>query len=238
MMRWRQRLSYLAAPTVAVGVVLGATICLSPAGVARNGSDARIELQQEYLAAADERARQTGASSKERISVQRHAEPATTLYDSRFIEPFGVVCRGPWDERPALWGAELARVSEEYAEPLCLRRDYVYGMGWSGEVDVPSYSGRGHLRPEVIRAVLRKKQARIRDCYERALDEHPGLTGSLIVSFEIDRRGGVTNLREVLSELPGEALALCVLRNFAELRFPKPKGGAVTVRYPIRFPPS
>jgi hypothetical protein len=93
----------------------------------------------------------------------------------------------------------------------------------------------GHLRPEVIQRVVRQNFGRFRFCYESALHANPGLQGRVIVKFSIDRSGAVALSTDAGSDLSDPAVTRCVVRAFADLSFPAPDGGTVTVVYPLVF---
>jgi hypothetical protein len=93
----------------------------------------------------------------------------------------------------------------------------------------------GRLPPEIVQRVVRQGFGRMRDCYERALVADPSLEGRVAVKFVIDREGQVTVAEPSDRSLPNADVASCVARSFLALSFPKPKGGIVTVVYPIVF---
>jgi hypothetical protein len=93
----------------------------------------------------------------------------------------------------------------------------------------------GHLRPEVIQRVVRQNFGRFRFCYEAGLRGDPGLQGRVVVKFVIDRAGAVALSTDAGGDLPDARVTQCVVRAFADLSFPAPDGGMVTVVYPIVF---
>jgi hypothetical protein len=93
----------------------------------------------------------------------------------------------------------------------------------------------GHLRPEVIQRIVRQNFGRFRFCYESALRGNPSLQGRVVVRFVIDRSGAVSLSSDGGGDLPDRTAAQCVVRAFANLSFPPPDGGMVTVVYPIVF---
>ena len=93
----------------------------------------------------------------------------------------------------------------------------------------------GHVRPEVIQRVVRQNFGRFRFCYEAGLRANPSLEGRVVVRFLIDRTGAVGLAGEAGSDLADTKVVQCVVRAFADLSFPSPEGGMVTVVYPIVF---
>jgi hypothetical protein len=93
----------------------------------------------------------------------------------------------------------------------------------------------GRLPPEAIQRVVRLNFGRFRLCYEAGLRTNPGLQGRVAVKFIIDRAGAVSFATEAGSDLVDGQVSRCVVRAFADLSFPPPEGGMVTVVYPILF---
>lgn len=77
-----------------------------------------------------------------------------------------------------------------------------------------------------------------RACYERGLARNSGLAGSVSARFVIQRDGSVGNVSSTAeSTLPDAEVTRCVLDGYAGMKFPHPKGGIVTVIYPIQLRP-
>jgi hypothetical protein len=98
-------------------------------------------------------------------------------------------------------------------------------------------SVNGRLPPEVIQRIVRQNFGRFRLCYQNALRSNPNLQGRVTVKFAIDRSGAVQMTADGGSDLPDQSVVQCVVRAFANLSFPEPEGGVVTVVYPIVFNP-
>lgn len=95
----------------------------------------------------------------------------------------------------------------------------------------------GRIPAEVIQRIVRQNFGRFRLCYENGMRGNPGLAGRVSVKFVIDRGGAVSMTADGGSDLPDPAVVQCVVRGFANLSFPQPEGGMVTVVYPIMFNP-
>lgn len=96
--------------------------------------------------------------------------------------------------------------------------------------------GGGRLEKNEIDRGVKERMGPIRRCYQRELQRDPGLAGELVVRFAIDRTGGVTEARVRASSLGNAAAEACIVREFGQLSFPKPRGtGSVVVSYPIVF---
>lgn len=95
----------------------------------------------------------------------------------------------------------------------------------------------GHLPPEVIQRIVRQNDGRYRFCYQQALKTNPELAGRVTVKFLIARDGSVALSAEGGSDIPDPGVRQCVVSSFAQLSFPAPDSGVVTVVYPIVFSP-
>lgn len=92
---------------------------------------------------------------------------------------------------------------------------------------------------EVIHRVMETRNDSIRRCYQRALVETPGLTGTMAVRFTIGPEGKVEEPDLASSTVENSPLEECVIRLIARLEFPRPRsGGVIRVRYPFVFPAS
>jgi hypothetical protein len=95
----------------------------------------------------------------------------------------------------------------------------------------------GRLGPEIIQRIVRQNFGRFRYCYENGMRKSPNLQGRVTVKFIIGRSGAVAMAADGGSDLPDREVVQCVVRGFANLSFPEPEGGMVTVAYPIMFSP-
>jgi len=101
--------------------------------------------------------------------------------------------------------------------------------------DACSVSGR--LGAEVIQRIVRLSFGRFRGCYEKGLHDNPALEGRVTTRFLIARDGSVAASGDGGSDIPDPKVLSCVVGAFAQLSFPEPAGGTVTVDYPIAFSP-
>ncbi len=91
------------------------------------------------------------------------------------------------------------------------------------------------LEPAAIQQVVRGHFAVLRKCYEEGLGRNPNLVGRVAVKFVIDRSGAVSSAEDYRSDMADRVVVDCVVSHYRELVFPKPRGGIVTVVYPIQF---
>lgn len=105
--------------------------------------------------------------------------------------------------------------------------------GEEASLFVMSSVDSGRLPPVVIRQIVRASYGVFRACYERGLTTNPKLEGRVTVRFVIQQDGSVGQIANGGADLPSEDVINCVLHGFRALRFPAPRGGVVTVQYPI-----
>lgn len=105
-----------------------------------------------------------------------------------------------------------------------------YGKGAPGTIT------EGGLDKDVIDAIVRQRQERIRLCYERQLNYHPRLSGKITVHFVIGRVGNVLTSEVAEDTMKNEAVKKCLLSEVKSWTFPPHAGGASTsVNYPFVF---
>ena len=95
----------------------------------------------------------------------------------------------------------------------------------------------GRLGAEIIQRIVRLSFGRFRGCYENGLRDNPALEGRVTTRFLIARDGTVAVSGDGGSDMPDAKVVSCVVGAFAQLSFPEPAGGTVTVDYPIAFSP-
>ena len=100
-------------------------------------------------------------------------------------------------------------------------------------VAVGQPSAQGDLPKADIRREIRRNLPPIRACYQRALVDKPGLSGTLMIQFFIAPTGQVATAN---SSGVDPAVARCVADAIKQIEFPRPKGGGgVQVNYPFTF---
>lgn len=95
----------------------------------------------------------------------------------------------------------------------------------------------GRLAPEVVQRTARRHFGELRACYEIALREDPTLSGKVSIKLVIGATGRVVSSADAGSEIRAPEVAECVAKRFAEIAFPPPDGGVVTVVYRLLFEP-
>ncbi len=102
--------------------------------------------------------------------------------------------------------------------------------GMSGAAKVEGSLSRGEIQAEI-----NKHLGKIQGCYEKALIKSPGLAGRITFEWSIKLDGSVSGAREVNSTVSDATVSSCVLAIIRKMRFPKPTGGEVQIRYPFMF---
>jgi TonB family protein len=74
-------------------------------------------------------------------------------------------------------------------------------------------------------------------CYQAELPSNPGLSGKVLVKFQIGMDGGVANVSTRSTSLRNEAVETCVNAEVTKVKFPPlERGRLAIVHYPFVFP--
>ena len=92
----------------------------------------------------------------------------------------------------------------------------------------------GSLAAKEISKVFRFHNGAMRKCYERQLKANPSLAGKVRLSVRIGSSGKVSSASA--SGLSGQ-VHRCMVSQAKTMKFPKPKGGSVSVNKPYKFSP-
>jgi hypothetical protein len=106
-----------------------------------------------------------------------------------------------------------------------------------GNIENEDVEGEGTIDPKKIAKTLAKHVGAFQYCYNRALRTNPRLSGEVKVRFTILESGKVdrTDMSYSGPASKDKSLTSCIFRVFRRIIFPKPKGGIVTVNYPLNF---
>ncbi len=96
----------------------------------------------------------------------------------------------------------------------------------------------GDLDPNAVAKYVKARMTSIKECYERELKRDPKLAGKLTISFTIETDGKISETYVESNTMGNKNVANCITGRIRSWRFPKPKGGSVTVAYPFIFSPS
>jgi TonB family protein len=92
-------------------------------------------------------------------------------------------------------------------------------------------------RGAITRAIRFRKRS-IQACYERELKRDHTLSGRIVVYFTITASGRPKDVTILENTTGNDALARCIRRVIARIRFPRCEGGEVSVSYPFVFAPA
>jgi hypothetical protein len=98
-------------------------------------------------------------------------------------------------------------------------------------------TANGRLTPEAIQLIVRASFGSFRSCYEQGLQRDRDLSGLARTKFIIERDGNVRMVADDHSTLADPEVVRCIDAAFGALQFAPPRGGLVTVVYPIQFNP-
>jgi hypothetical protein len=129
---------------------------------------------------------------------------------------------------PVASATSLAEVAEA-ADPVSPDKPH------NAKPPLPAVVVQGHLGSEVVQKVVRKGFAKLRYCYELALQKDPKAAGTIIVRFIIDTTGAVESAHFGGGTLTDDDTRKCMLDAVRKLTFPEPDGGKVMVTYPFEF---
>ena len=114
------------------------------------------------------------------------------------------------------------------------------GLGNKGKVGINiGGSGAeisGTIDREAIRRVIRKNRRQIKACYDRELNRNKDLYGKLVLEWNIEEKGIVTQAKVKTSSLGSKVVANCIISRLRTWRFPEPPEDQVAhVVYPFVF---
>lgn len=103
--------------------------------------------------------------------------------------------------------------------------------------DAVSSEGAAALAREVVDDLIRRREAKIRRCYEKELARTPSLQGGFVARFTILASGGVGKVQILEDTLKSGATSSCVAKELQSLQFPA-SGAKNTFEYPFVFEPT
>lgn len=116
------------------------------------------------------------------------------------------------------------------------------GLGGKGTVTIlpggEAETSGGNIDRDGIRRVFFNNQRAIQSCYEKALAGDKGMSGKLVLDFDIGEQGRVLrkDYSRAKSTLVNDELATCILNKMANWKFPEPPSNqTVQVFYPLAF---
>lgn len=94
---------------------------------------------------------------------------------------------------------------------------------------------QGTLSSGEVYEVIQRHTGQIQACYEKQLGRNPGLAGKLTFEWTVKANGTVGTVKEVNNTLGDATVSKCVSGVIKTMKFPRPKGGEVSVLFPWIF---
>ena len=82
---------------------------------------------------------------------------------------------------------------------------------------------------------IRGQQKDIKRCFEQTLRLQRNVGGFIDIEFVVGPDGAVSRASVTRNTTGSKTLGSCISGVFLSIRFPRPPGGAVSLRYPFRF---
>ncbi len=96
----------------------------------------------------------------------------------------------------------------------------------------------GAMDKELIEAVVKRRMAQLRYCYEKELPDQPDLAGTVVIKIVIAADGSVSSAKVNSATLDNEVVQMCLAGRFMRFQFPEvPAGGIVIASVPLTFTP-
>jgi len=102
-------------------------------------------------------------------------------------------------------------------------------------VQVPPIETDDREYQEAISRTMRRYAGRFEQCYERQLRVQPTLNGKVVLEFDIEPSGRVSNARISSSSMADPELDACLVQAIERARFPVSDGETVSISYPLIF---
>jgi hypothetical protein len=157
---------------------------------------------------------------------------AERLVNARFGRP-GSTRRAAWTFVGGLVRFEDAETAKRNRSKKGKKNKRSSNEGESGIVIEPSSPGK--LNHDEVEGIVQVGYRLFAHCYRDGLQRDPTLGGAVRLRFVIGMDGQVARVIDGGSDLPDEGVVACVAEGFFAMRFPKPAGGNVHLRYRIHF---
>jgi hypothetical protein len=152
----------------------------------------------------------------------------------------GAIGKLPGDSlRLASAGSGIGRIDTKGGNDVGKNLGKLLGKGPSGQVRAQvtakptAMKVEGHLDRGEIQKVINAHIHELQGCFERQLIMSPNLSGKVSFEWVIGTSGAVTTVRIKSSSLSSNEATSCMQAAIRRWQFPSPRGGQVTVVYPI-----
>lgn len=110
-----------------------------------------------------------------------------------------------------------------------------YGRSLAAAEEVIEEPLIGEIEPELIEAQIKKNRFEVQLCYEHALRRNQSTEGKTQWKWRVDTRGKISDVDLVSSDIRDQEMARCIRQKIARWSFPRPRRGAIEVRYTFDF---
>jgi TonB family protein len=169
-------------------------------------------------------------------------DAAVNAHTSGGFKVSGVIGKMPGGELALSSVGGTGRINTKSANEVGQKVGRVSGSGGTGQVravvsepPARSVQVQGELDRNEIAKVVNAHLAEVQGCYERQLYKDPTINGKVLCEWVIDPSGSVSTQRVKTSTVRNSEVASCILASIRNWKFPKPRGGSVTVTYPFVF---
>jgi hypothetical protein len=152
----------------------------------------------------------------------------------------GAIGKLPGDSlRLAAAGSGIGRLDTKSTNDVGKNLGRVLGRAPTGQVRAQvtakpnAMKVEGHLDRGEIQRVINAHIFELQGCFERQLISSPNLAGKVSFEWVIGLNGAVTTVKIKSSSLSSNEATSCMQAAIRRWQFPSPKGGQVTVIYPI-----
>ena len=94
---------------------------------------------------------------------------------------------------------------------------------------------QGTLSRSQVWEVIQGSMGKIQRCYEKELNKNPSLGGKLTFEWTVKTNGRVGAVKEKGNSLGSSKVSKCVSGVIKKMKFPRPKGGEVIIKFPFIF---
>lgn len=99
-------------------------------------------------------------------------------------------------------------------------------------------TGVGRIEKSDIQRTLERHLSAFQDCYRKALAKDPKTQGIVEIAWTIGTDGATSNIGVAQTDIKDPGLVACISDELRAVTFPRPRGGAVQVKFPIVFSPT
>jgi hypothetical protein len=94
---------------------------------------------------------------------------------------------------------------------------------------------QGSIDKEAVAKVINSHLHEVSACYEKALLKTPGLSGKIVLEWQITTSGTVGFAKTKSSSMQSPAVEACILQTLKMWKFPAAQGAGVVITYPFMF---